>query len=305
MLSDLTRARDSARTAKSLAKAVVSYLPDPIGTSVVILLKFHRDFGRYPNILAPKTFNEKVQFRKMFDRRQHLSVWADKYAVRDYVSGRIGKAVLPELYYVTSDPSDIPFDRLPEKYVVKPTHGSGWLQIVRDGARVDRQELIRHCKRWLSMNYFKQTREWAYKNITPRIIVEELLDDGTGAVPPDFKFFVFDGKARVIQVDTDRHANHKRSYYDTDWNRIDCRVRHPNCEASLPSPARLSTMIRYAEALSDNTDFVRVDLYEVNGKVYFGELTNTPGSGFSPFVPAAFDVDLGRFWNVNVRSPKR
>lgn len=293
----------NARTArgspvKSLIASAVRRLPDPISTGLLVMRDYRRRFGRYPDIFSPQTFNEKIQARKLFDRRTQLSTWADKYAVRDYVARRIGAGALPELYHVTSSPSDIPFEKLPAKYVVNPTHGSGWVQIIRDGTSVNKPRLMECCRRWLATNYFKSTREWAYKNIPPRIIIEEFLDDGTGVAPADFKLFVFGGKVKVIQVDIDRHTNHKRNLYDANWNRLDCRFVYPNCETDVPRPATLETMVCYAELLSDEIDFVRVDLYEVRGKVYFGELTNTPESGFGRFDPSSWDAALGRFWKM-------
>lgn len=275
--------------------------PDPLDTALSIMERYFRVYGHYPNILSPKTFNEKVQVRKIFDRRPFFSTWADKYAVREYVQDTIGPGVLPSLLYDTSDPDDIPFERLPTQYVLKASHGSGWLRILRDGDSADRSQLVAQCKAWLSRNYFDADNEWQYKNIRARILVEEFLDAGDGNVPNDYKFFVFGGSAQFIQVDVDRHTHHKRTIYDTQWNRTDCRLGNFDFTGDVPRPDKLDLMIDYAQRLSNNIDFVRVDLYEVRGKVYFGELTSTPGGGTRRFSPPSWDRVFGDFWKVCTR----
>jgi TupA-like ATPgrasp len=287
---------------KSLIRKGIRLLPGRARDSIRIARDFRARFGHYPNIFFPETFNEKVQARKILDRRRRLSTWADKYAVREYVRTKIGDAVLPALCYVSTDPSEIPFEKLPARYVVKATHGSGWVQIVRDSKTVNKQNLIDQCRRWLSLNYFDLTREWAYRDIPPRIMVEEFLDDGTGLSPKDFKFFVFGGKVEVIQVDLDRFIHHRRNFYDLDWNRLQCRLLYDNFDAPIAKPGKLETMIEYAQILSDNIDFVRVDLYDIGGKIYFGELTNTPENGLGKFYPPSWDEVFGGFWRTRYRT---
>ncbi len=288
--------------AKYSIKPLIQGLPDPLDIAIFVMRDYRRIFGHYPRILFPRTFNEKVQVRKLFDRRSHLTEWADKYLVRDYVRRTIGAAALPTLYHVTDDPSDIPFEQLPKKYVIKATHGSGWTCIVRDGTAINQQEIIDLCETWLSTSYYALGREWLYEGIIPRIVVEEFLDCGTGTVPTDYKFYVFAGKAKFIQVNVGRYIAHKINFYDTRWNRIDCRLgRYENSDAKIARPETLDTMIDYAQRLAGKIDFVRVDLYEVRGKVYFGELTNTPSNGLEPFDPPSWDRTFGDFWKMRLR----
>lgn len=289
------------RLVKSSIKPIIQRLPDPLDMGIFVMRDYRRVFGHYPHILFPRTFNEKVQVRKIFDRRRQLTVWADKYLVRDYVSRILGPAVLPVLYHVTVDPSDIPFEQLPKQYVVKATHGSQWIYIVRDGLAINKKEIIECCRTWLSTSYYELGREWVYKNIIPRIIIEEFLDNGTGVVPQDYKFFVFGGKVRFVQVDVGRFTAHKRNLYDHEWNRIECHYEYENSDAEIPKPETLDTMIDYAQRLAGGIDFVRVDLYEVRGKVYFGELTNTPSNGLVPFSPPSWDTAFGSFWKTRMR----
>jgi teichuronopeptide biosynthesis TupA-like protein len=264
-------------------------------------IRTHRKHhGTLPKIFFPKTFNEKICHRKIFDRRDILALFTDKYAVRDYVAQILGPGILPRLFHVTRDPASIPFDALPEKFVVKPTHGCGWVHLVKDKSRLDRAALIATCDGWLRGSYYELTREWQYKNITPRILIEEFIDDGSGEAPVDYKFMVFHGKVRVIHAHTGRFTDHKVAYYDRNWQKLNVLgivdgVR-PVTE-DVPRPTRLDDMIAVAEALGADMDFVRVDLYAARDRIYFGELTITPTNGVIRYEPVEFDLYLGRLWN--------
>ena len=259
------------------------------------------EHGRFPRLLNPQSFSEKVLYRKLFDRRGILTQFADKYAVRAYVAQTLGPEILPALYHVTKNPADIPFDALPERFVVKPTHGSGWVRLVRDKAALDREELIDTCRAWLRTSFYKITREWPYKHIEPRIIVEELVDDGAGEVPRDYKYYVFHGRVAMIQLDEGHFSEHRRNFYSPAWEKLDVRMNRPNIGRQVPPPAHLAEMIRAAEALGQEIDFVRADFYDTGGRIFFGELTTTPGGGLEPFSPANFDFHLGALWNVGQR----
>jgi hypothetical protein len=161
-------------------------LPDEVRDLVFAVRQHKRVHGEYPRILRPRTFNEKILRRKVFDRRAIFTTFADKYAVREYVAARVGPQILPKIYYVTTDPASIPFNNLPQRFVVKPTHGSGWVRVVLDKDALDRQELIRTCNQWLGRSYYEFLREHEYKNIPRRIMVEEFIDDGSGCVPKDY-----------------------------------------------------------------------------------------------------------------------
>jgi hypothetical protein len=167
----------------SIKKVIKKRLPD----WCVPLWEWRKTHGAFPKIIRPVTFNEKVLQRNLFDRRAVLTQLADKAAVRSYVEQRLGPEILPKLYYLTSRPDTIPFDELLDRFVVKPTHGSGWVQLVSDKSTLDRAALIELCSDWLKRSYYKETREQVYKHIEPRIIVEELIDDGSGAAPNDYK----------------------------------------------------------------------------------------------------------------------
>jgi teichuronopeptide biosynthesis TupA-like protein len=159
--------RASKQILRAPAQSLLAHSPDSISAAVYAIRKYRYTFGRYPNIITPGTFNEKVQARKILDRRAIFSTWVDKVAVRDYVTARSASCKLPKLHCVTTNPDSIPFDRLPQRYVVKASHGSGWVRIVKDNASVDRASLVTQCWKWLEMNYFRQNGELAYKDVIP------------------------------------------------------------------------------------------------------------------------------------------
>jgi hypothetical protein len=263
---------------------------------LVLIERYRKFVGGFPNLLWPQTFNEKVVHRIVFDRRSLLTQLADKFAVRSYVESRLGPRILPDLYYVTTDPATIPFDQLPDRFVVKPTHGSGWVQIVRDKASLDRAALIETCKGWLQQNFYDITREWAYKQIEPRIIAEQFIDDGTGAIPRDYKLFVFGGKVEMIQVDAGRFTAHRRRLYSPTWEKLPVLYVYDDISGDIPQPVHLEEMIGAAETMGRDMDFIRVDFYDTPDRVYFGELTMTPECGTGRFRPKKFDRHLGSLW---------
>jgi hypothetical protein len=256
--------------------------------------------GVFPKIIQPVTFNENVLHRMIFERQKVFTQISDKVAVRSYVKERLGPKILPKLYYLTSHPENIPFDELPERFVVKPTHGSGWIQIVTDKSTLNREALLQICTGWLSQNYYKQTREWHYKNVEPRIIVEEFIDDGSGTAPNDYKLFVFGGTVEVIQVDVDRFIDHRQWFYTPSWEKLDVRYVCDDISGGVQRPpAHLKEMIVAAEMLGRGWDFIRVDLYDTSDRLYFGELTLAPNRGLVSFRPNEFDRYLGTLWNVS------
>lgn len=264
---------------------------------IYTILRYKRGFGRWPRLLRPRTFNEWIIRRMLFDRNPRLTMFADKCEVRQYVRERVGDKYLTQLYLVAESPEQIDFDRLPDRFVVKTTHGCGWNILVENKEKVDDQQIKHQCAQWLQQNYYDLGREWCYKNIRPRILVEEYLGNDRGEPPYDFKFFCFGGIARLVQVDVGRFGNHQRDFYDMDWNRLPVKKGYcDNLPVPLPVPDSLEEMVRVAQALAQGTDFVRVDLYNVNGRVYFGELTNYPGGGSTDFEPEEYAVLFGSYW---------
>jgi hypothetical protein len=286
---------------QALWRAARTVLPDSATVPVEVVWRYRRRFGTWPNLFHPRTYNEKVLCRSLFDRRPVLTTLSDKYAVREYVRARLGDEVLPKLYHVTRSPADIPFDSLPEQFVVKASHGSGWTYPVRDKRAVDRERLVALCADWLNRNFYYVEGEWSYKNIQPRILVEEFIDDGTGQVPTDYKLFVFDGRVELIAVHVGRFGDHRSNLYGRAWNQIPVALTFPNTTGPVGPPPHLAEMIACAETLGREFDFVRVDLYDTNRQVYFGELTTTPGGGGDTFDPPEFGRYLGDLWHLRPR----
>jgi hypothetical protein len=254
--------------------------------------------GAFPNLFSPVTFSEKILHRQLFDRRAVLTQIADKAAVRPYVESRLGPQILPNLYYVASRADAIPFDHLPNRFVVKPTHGSGWVQLVTNKASLDRAALIAVCNDWLKRSYYKETREWVYKHVEPRLLVEEFIDDGSGTTPNDYKLFVFGGTVELIQVDVGRFTDHRRRLYTPTWKRVGALLEYDDINGDVPGPVHLREMIGAAETLGRDWDFIRADFYDTGKRLYFGELTATPGGGCYRFRPNEYDRYLGGRWNM-------
>jgi hypothetical protein len=251
-----------------------------------------------PNLINPATFSDKVLYRRLFDRRPLLPQLAGKATVRAYVESRLGPDVLPKLYYLTIRPETIPFDQLPDRFVVKPTHGSGWLQIVTDKSTLDRAALIDKCKVWLKRSYAEEKQEWVYQDIEPQIIVEEFIDDGSGTAPNDYKLFVFDGTVRMIQVDTGRFTDHRRRLFTPTWEKLDALLLFDDVIGDVPCPRHLTDIITAAQKLGKGLDFVRADFYDTPKRIYFGEFTFYPDAGLGRFRPQDFDRRLGGYWKL-------
>ncbi|WP_285271172.1 ATP-grasp fold amidoligase family protein [Halobacterium salinarum] len=254
--------------------------------------------GYWPEIKSPRSFNEKIVHRKLFTDDEVFVKVSDKWLVRDYVARKVGSDILNEVYHVGQNPEDIPFDELPDSFVLKGNHGSGFNRIVEDKARETLSDLKRECSNWLSESYGESKHEYWYSKIDPRIIVENLLSDEEYGIPLDYKFHVFGGKVEYIQVDIDRFGDHTRRMYTQDWEPKDFTLKYP-LGPDIPEPEKLDEMISVAQKLGGDFDYVRVDLYQPDGeKIVFGELTLAPGTGHERFTPKRWDFKLGSEWPV-------
>jgi TupA-like ATPgrasp len=288
----------AAKTTRAITRCGDRILPEFLVILVFVMRQHKERFGVFPNIIRPRTFHEKVFHRMLFDRRPILRQLADKHAVRTFVKERLGEQVLPRWYAVTKDPATIPFDELPNQFVVKPTHGSHWVRLVAHKPLLDRHELIDTCRFWLAQNYYDTSREWAYRRIEPRIVVEEFLSDGTGPVPTDYRMLVFDGRVELIATGVGQGADRRSGCYSRTWEKLRIPTRHK--DAVVPRPRRLGEMIRYAEILGAGLDFVRIDMYHTAAGVYFGEAAMLPSGGLTSY-PPDLDRYLGRLWKQRLR----
>ena len=256
--------------------------------------KFRLLTGRRLDLRNPLTFNEKLQVIKLKDRNPLYHRLADKQEVKDYVRGILGdNAVIPTLG-IWECGRDIDFDSLPERFVLKCTHDSGSTVICRDKSGFDREEAVKRLDGALAEDYYLKDREWAYKGIRRRIIAEPLIDDD----PADYKFFCFDGKPRIMFLATDRgraDTETKFDFFDMDFNHLPIRNGHPNA-ATLPAePEMWEELKETAARLAEGLPHVRVDLYEVDGRIYFGEYTFYHWAGFMPFDPPEWDKKIGEW----------
>jgi hypothetical protein len=246
----------------------------------------------WPNLDEPRTFNELVQARKLNDRNPLLPLLADKVRVKDHVARRLGSEwVIPTLWHGTELPERPDW---PLPFVLKSSHASCQCAFVRTG-RENWPRIRRNAHRWLHRSYGGILDEWLYGKIEPQLLVEPFIGNGC-SLPMDYKFFVFGGRAEFVQVDTDREHAHKRTIFDRAWRRLPVELQFPLERREIAPPKSLPKMIEAAEMLSRGFDFVRVDLYEVDGRPLFGELTFYPGSGLDRFQPAAFDRLFGEHW---------
>ncbi len=269
-------------------------LPD----SWAISLRYRREFGKFPNLKHPITLNEKIQWLKLNDRTPLHTLCADKFLAREYVEKKIGSKYLIPLLFHTNDVNDVKPENLPDiPLIIKTNHDSSGGIVVINKDEQDWDWIRKELKLRLKKNYYTNSKEWQYKNIEPHIIVEQLLEGN----PYDYKVHCFNKKCVTIQVDIDRHSNHKRNWYNSDWQReefewssvkdggkktlpADYDIECPNC---------ISEMLSLSEKLAEDFIYARADWYIVNDKLYFGEISFHHDSGYRPILPQVWDEKLG------------
>jgi hypothetical protein len=252
-----------------------------------------------PPVVEPKSVNEKVTWRKVFDRNPLFPILQDKLAARDYVAARCPELALPEILWQGHDPFAIPFDRIREPVVIKTNHGCGYNQFIRDPARIDRLAISVFFAQVLSQKWGGvHAGEWAYGAIKPIIYVEEMLLKDDGSLVDDCKINVFCGKAHIYSLTQGRFDDRNTVYFDSRNRRVDATLDHYG-QSFAPTPEPLHDFARsLAESLCPELDAIRVDCYIHRGRVWFGEFTVYPGSGFQVFSPRSFGIERGRPWNI-------
>ena len=265
-----------------------------VGDETFIKKEFHKNLGYYPNLENPQTFNEKLQWLKLNDRTPLHTICADKYKVRDYVKEKIGAEYLIPLVLETKNPREIVPENLPDyPVIIKTNHDSSGGIIVRDKSKHNWINVQNTLAKFLNINYYYRFKEWQYKNIERRIVVEELLMDRTGAIPFDYKMHFFNGELVFTQVDIDRQDDHKRNLYDSDWNLMDVQWIYSSGR-DVAKPKLYNRMIELGKVFAKDFCYLRVDFYHVNDRIYFGELTFHAESGCGAFTPKHYDNDLGK-----------
>lgn len=270
-----------------------------------LCLSHWRHIGRLPNLISPKTFNECILHRCLHPE-PHWSMLADKLAVREFVKQRIGEEHLVPLIAVPDVFTEAVFDSLPQAFVMKANHGCGYVKIVEDKRQTSFAELSELAQCWLGQNFYRASRERHYRSIKPRLYFEQLLQDRAGNIPSDLKMNMFghDAAGPIIYagIVADRFGTPHGDVFDAHWNRVDLAIGHyPQSATPPPPPPHWDEIVRLATRLADRLGYVRVDLYVPDGKVYFGELTFTPGAGVFPFHPDRFDYEWGRLFKRTLK----
>ncbi|MFZ2038562.1 MAG: ATP-grasp fold amidoligase family protein [Minisyncoccia bacterium] len=257
--------------------------------------QFHEYVGYRPNFENPQSFNEKIQWLKLYYHDPLMTKCADKYEVRNYVKEKIGQQYLIKLLGVYNSPEKINFKELPSKFVLKVNHGSGQNIICKNKNTLDISKTKKTLSEWLKneSNHYFYSYEWCYKSIKPLIICEEMIGESLKNDLVDYKFMCFNGKVEMFFVCSDRQKGLKVDFFDLNWNKMPFIRYYENSSNIIKKPKNFDKMIRLSEVLSKPFPFVRVDFYEANDNVYFGEMTFYPGNGMEPFTPVEWDYKIG------------
>ena len=266
-------------------------------------LLFRLKVGQRLRLDAPKTYNEKLQWIKLYDHNPLMPLCVDKFTVRKYVEEKGLGRLLNQLLWEGEDPGTIPYDDLPDRFVIKVTHGSSFNIICRDKAKLDRQATARKLRHWLKAKYLPCYGEWFYGQVKPRIIVEKLLSNhaGTDALA-DYKIYCFNGVPRYISVDSGRQTGrHTKNIYDTDWKlQQGWEMAYPSDGIAAPPPPCLNALLEYARVLSEDFLHARVDFYVTDDGPVFGEITFANSAGFGRVRPEAFALKMGAYLKLPI-----
>lgn len=272
-------------------------LMDVLSDKCFLYIKYVRVFDQKLCLTLPSTFNEKLQWLKLYDRNPEYTIMADKYRVREYISSKLGEEYLIPLIGVWNSPDEIDFNKLPDKFVLKCNHNSGLgMCICKDKANLDIKKVKKGLSKGLKQDYYLTGREWPYKNVPRKILAEQYIENNEVDGLTDYKIHCFNGVPKFVLVCQDRFAKTglTEDFFTPDWEHMSVkRPKIPNASKNIPKPEKLEEMLFLAEKLAKDIPFVRVDFYFVDGRIYFSELTFFPASGFSPFEPEEWDKTFG------------
>lgn len=255
-------------------------------------------FGEELNLDNPKTYNEKLQWAKVFANNKLAKQCADKIEVLEYVKQKAGEKYINELIATYPNTKNIDFSKLPNRFVLKATHDSGSVLIVKDKTKIDFEKL-KEIERNLNINFGHLSKEWVYDDIKPQIIIEKFLESEDAKSLKDYKIFCFNGETKIIQVDLDRFEGHKRNFYDTSWNRLDLEIEYPNVDYDVKKPELLEEMLEVTRKLAEPFNHVRVDWYIHQNRLIFGEMTFFHGSGFEKFNSQEWEEKMGSWFKLS------
>jgi len=276
-----------------LKSKIFRLIPD----KVYLKIKYFFHMNKRLNIDNPITFNEKLQWLKLNDRKESYSSLVDKYEVRSYIKDLIGEKYLIPLYGIYEHFEQINFTVLPNEFVLKPTHTSGNIFFCRNKEILDYKCLSKEIKSWLRREYFWLHREWPYKNIKPRIVCEKYISD-KNTTPDDYKVLCFNGKAKLIEVHADRFGNHSQDFYDIEWKKTNISQENSTSKVICKKPLKYDEMIYLSELIAKDFIHVRIDWFIIFDELYFGEITFYDGSGFEAFDNEEHDYLLGSWIDI-------
>lgn len=276
-----------------LLQQYFTWLPDKL----YIQFMFRFKMGYWPDLKNPQTFSEKLQWLKLYNRRPEYTTMVDKYAVKEYVANIIGEEYIIPTLGVWDKPEDIEWDKLPNQFVLKTTHGGGsnGVVICKDKTAFDKEKAVIKLNRSMKQDIYSCLKEWPYKNVPRRIIAEKYISPALqhGDLP-DYKFFCFNGEVKALFIGTERQTGDvKFDYFDADFNHLDLIQQHPMSGRTFTKPVNFDKMIKLAAKLSEGIPQIRIDLYDVSGKIYFGEMTFYHHGGIVPFHPQKWDYEFG------------
>lgn len=273
----------------------LTFLPDKIYLKILFFI----ETGQLIDFSNPISFQEKIQWLKLNQRDAKMTQLVDKNFVKEWVKNKIGSKYIIPTIGEWDKFDEIDFIKLPQKFVLKTTHGGGSTGVVicNDKNYFDFNKASKKIHKSLSFDIYKQYREWPYKNVKRKIIAEELIEMPGGGEMIDYKIYCFNGDPQYVQVIQNRHTNETIDFFDIHWNHMEFVGLNPNAQNAkniIPKPSVLEEMIKVARELSENFKFTRIDLYVIDDRIYFGEITFYPGSGFGRFAPEIWNLELGK-----------
>lgn len=281
---------------QKMRRLILDAMPD----KMYLEMRYRQSFGKKLDLKNPKTFNEKMQWLKLYDRNPLYTSLVDKCAVKEYISAKFGQEFVIPTIREWDSVDDIDFSELPNAFVLKCNHDSGQLVICKDKSGLDISQAKAQLKCALNNDYYLMGREWPYKGVPRKVFAEKYVYDATSGDLKDYKFFCFNGEVKFFKIDFGRFTNHHANYYDLEGNLLNFGEANypPRKHEHVIIPSTIGKMVEMAEALCGGIPFVRVDFYDVNGKILFGELTFYPASGFGHFIPEIADEELGRILDL-------
>lgn len=299
---------DYKRRLKSYLLHVSHVLLKPLSDKYYIMFQYRRITGKKLDLTHPRTFNEKLQVYKLYYRNDIMHQCVDKIEVRQYVTQKLGAErandILIPMFAYGDSFDEIDWDRLPNRFIIKLSNAYSFNKIILDKRKENREQIKKMFDKFAKSDHYYVAREWAYKGVKNRVLVEQLIEH-EGELPEDYKFFCFDGKVECIAVSSGSMTNAKKNHnfmkniYDINWQLIDARMDQENNPVLDAKPTRFDDMIAIAEKLSEDFPHARIDFYYVNHKIYFGEITFYHGAGYQPTEPETFELRLGDRLNID------